>query len=100
MDAYVLNHLDPSTTEGCSSFDSIETVYELKATIQRLSQQQRLARRDDPPNWAHTQRCMGWFPLNVIKKTWEATTQLAKVTSLPYRHHRKSRYAQLNRTRQ
>lgn len=99
LDSYVFHRVSPSITKDCPSFDNIETVYELEATIETLSKQQRLSRQDDPPNWAHTQRCMGWFPLDVIKKTWDATTQLAKVTSLPYRHHKKSRYPQLNRPR-
>ena len=42
---------------------------------------------------------MGWFPRNIIEKTFLTTTQHAKVTALPYRNYFKSRDPVLNRKR-
>ena len=43
---------------------------------------------------------LGWMPLNVIKKTLEHTTQLAKnYINLPLKRHFKSRFPELNRNR-
>ena len=43
------------------------------------------------------QRCLGWKPIEVIKKTLEATTQLAQNhVRLPMRMHFKSRFSALN----
>ena len=45
----------------------------------------------------HVQRCLGWKPMDVIKKTLEATTQLAQNhVCLPMRMHFKSRFPALN----
>ena len=44
-------------------------------------------------NMEHVQRCLGWKPLNVIKKTLGATTQLAQNhVRLPMRRHFKSKF--------
>lgn len=44
---------------------------------------------------------LGWLPIEVVEKTFKATTQLAKRTRdrLPFRRHYKSRYPELNRKR-
>ena len=44
---------------------------------------------------------MGWLPVETVRKTFEATTQLAKIVPLrlPLRRHIKSRFPQLNRQR-
>ena len=52
-----------------------------------------------PTSLRELQAKLGWIPLNVVKKTVEATTQLAKNMRLPLRNHVKSRYPQLNRNR-
>ena len=43
-------------------------------------------------------RLLGWIPVETVRKTFEATTQLAKVVPLrlPLRRHIKSRFPQLN----
>ena len=33
--------------------------------------------RSKEEDWAHWQRCLAWFPLRVIKKTRDATTNYA-----------------------
>ena len=51
----------------------------------------------DIADMAHIQRCLGWKPMDVIKKTLENTTQLAENTvRLPMRMHYKSRSPALN----
>ena len=48
-------------------------------------------------NMEHVQRCLGWKPVDVIKKTLEATTQMAQNhVRLPMRMHFKSRFPALN----
>ena len=45
----------------------------------------------------HVQRCLGWKPMDVVKRTLEATTQLAQNhVRLPMRMHFKSRFPALN----
>ena len=45
----------------------------------------------------YIQRCLGWKPMDVVKKTLENTTQLAENTvRLPMRMHYKSRFPALN----
>ena len=45
----------------------------------------------------YVQWCLGWKPMEVIKKTLEATTQLAQNhVRLPMRMHFKSRFPALN----
>ena len=98
MDAYVLNQLDPAIA-GSSDFTTLDTVYEFERTIKFMSRNMRLNRVDKPPDIDKAQRCMGWFPRNIIEKTFLATTQHAKVTALPYGNHFKSRNPVLNRQR-
>jgi hypothetical protein len=51
-------------------------------------------------DWDRARRCLGYFPLDVIKKTFECTTQFAKEDSrLPLRRHWKSRFPGLNKPR-
>ena len=53
-----------------------------------------------PVNYKKYQAKLGWLPLNVIKKTFLNTTNLAKkILRLPLRRHFKSRFPQLNRNR-
>ena len=48
-------------------------------------------------DWTTLRRRLGWLPIEIIKKTFEVTTQLAKVDiRLPLRRHFKSRFPQAN----
>ncbi|HEY9706867.1 MAG TPA: hypothetical protein V6D48_01550 [Oculatellaceae cyanobacterium] len=48
-------------------------------------------------NMEHIQCCLGWKPIDVIKKTLENTTQLAQnLVRLPMRMHYKPRFPALN----
>ena len=54
----------------------------------------------EEPDWTWMRECLAWKPLEVVKKTFEHTTQLAKnVLRLPMRQHFKSRFPGLNRRR-
>ena len=49
------------------------------------------------PDYEVLRPCFGWAPLDVIKKTFAATTQFARNTyRLPFRKHFKSRFPALN----
>ena len=49
------------------------------------------------PEIDHLKRCLGWKPVDVIKKTLENTTQYAEnMVRLPMRMHFKFRYPALN----
>ena len=55
--------------------------------------------KTDPqePNWDHIQKCFGWKPLDVVKNTYDHTTQYATShLRLPMREHYKSRFPALN----
>ena len=48
------------------------------------------------PDWEHLQRCLGWKPIEVVKKTLQVTTQYAQnAARLPMRRHYKSRFSTL-----
>ena len=98
LDFYVLCHVDSSIAQG-PPLDSVTTIYEMEDTIDQLSRNYMLNRRDQQPDLDHAQRCMGWFPKDVIAKTLDATTQNAKVSALPYRDHFKARNPVMNRRR-
>ena len=98
LDSYVFHHVDPSIATG-PSFQDLDTIYTFENYLSTMSRSCKLTRHDQPPDWNHVQRCMGWFPQDVLKRTFEATTQLAKISALPYRDHFKSRNPQLNRRR-
>ena len=52
---------------------------------------------NDPMDWNHVWACLLWKPLDVVKKTVNATTQYAKnVLHLPLHCHFKSRFPALN----
>ena len=56
--------------------------------------------RTKPVDPTHVQPCLGWLPVELIKKTLENTTQLASWTkALPLKRHFKARYHFLNMTR-
>ena len=47
--------------------------------------------------WDIMRKRLGWLPINIIKKTFDVTTQLAKLdVRLPLRRHFKSRFPQAN----
>ena len=49
------------------------------------------------PEIEHLRRCLGWKPVDVIKKTLKNTTQYVEnMVRLPMRMHFKSRYPVLN----
>ena len=49
------------------------------------------------PNYAKVQACLGYAPIEVIKKMFVKTTQLARnITHLPFCTHPKSRFPDLN----
>ena len=98
LDSFVFNQVDPSIATG-PNFNDLDTVYKFEEYISTLSNNNKLTRNDQPPDWDHVQKCMGWFPLDVLKRTFAATTQLAKISALPYRDHFKSRNPQLNKRR-
>lgn len=55
---------------------------------------------EDQANFLEMQAKLGWMPLDVVEKTLQCTTQLAKnYFRLPLRQHYKSRFPQLNRNR-
>ena len=56
-----------------------------------------MSRREEPPNWDHARSCLLWKSLDVVKKTFEATTQFVKSvpTRLPMCKHFKSRFPAL-----
>ena len=95
MDAFVYNQLDPEVA-ATSDFFNIETVYDFERTIKLMSKNMRPNRVDHPPDLDKAQRCMRWFPRNIVEKTFRASTQHAKVAALPYRNHFKSRNPVLN----
>lgn len=52
---------------------------------------------DPTSDMEHLQHCLGWKPMDVIKNTLQATTQLAQNhVRLPMRRHFKSRFPALN----
>ena len=49
------------------------------------------------PDWEHIRACLGWKPLDVVKKTYLNTTQYATShVRMPMRDHFKSRFPALN----
>ena len=53
--------------------------------------------RKTEPQWQRVRACLGWKPLSVVKRTFDATTQLAQnFVRLPLRQHFKSRFPALN----
>ena len=55
---------------------------------------------EDQANFLEIQAKLGWMPIEVVEKTVQCTTQLAKnYFRLPLRQHYKSRFPQLNKNR-
>ena len=78
---------DPSLYENDDSSDEEPDTRNINATTTKPAE----------PDWDHIQRCLGWKPLDVIKRTLQATTQHAQnVVRLPMRMHYKSRFPALN----
>ena len=98
LDAYVDNHVDSSLATG-PSYTDLDTVYAFEDFINTMSRNCKMTRHDQPPDWDHVQRCLGWFPQNTCKRTFAATTQLAKIAALPYRDHFKARNPVMNNRR-
>ena len=49
------------------------------------------------PDYENVQACLGFAPIEVIKKTFAKTTQYARnIIRLPFRTHLKSRFPALN----
>ena len=49
------------------------------------------------PDYAKVQACLGYAPIEVMKKIFEKTTQFARnIVRLPFRTHLKSRFSALN----
>ena len=54
--------------------------------------------KKQPPDYETFWECLGWLPIDTIKRTFDATTQLAGTLplQLPLRQHIKARFPQLN----
>ena len=60
----------------------------------------KMSSNQKEPNWDKIQPCFGWKPIEVIKATYQNTTQLATNNArLPLREHYKSRFPALNTQR-
>ena len=45
------------------------------------------------PDWEHIKKCLGWKPMEILKNTYEHTTQYAtNYVRIPMREHFKSRF--------
>ena len=75
-------------------------MFELEDYVDKIARIDVVKRRNNEPDYDTAQRCLGFLPIETIKRTFQATTQLAKhhMTG-QYRRHFKSRYPQLNRRR-
>ena len=51
---------------------------EVLAYIKNVRQHPVMKVKEDPPDWEKVQHCLGYLPLEVIKKTYANTTQMAK----------------------
>ena len=78
LDQYAWHELEPSTLD-CPVLDS-NRIFELEKWVQDMPirKLKALARaRAKEEDWSHWQRFLAWFPLKVIKKTRDATTNYA-----------------------
>ena len=101
LEQYAYHELDASEVKGKKlSCDDME---DLQCFINNITTGAIVRRRDEPPDWNRVQACMGYAPLENIKRTWFATTQMAKEmvgsAAMSAKEHLKARFPQLNRRR-
>ena len=105
MTRHVLNNLNLNEIHSDANAEEFvkvnldelqEYIDDIVSTRQIQASRTRIADHD----WETMRRRFAWLPLDIIKKTFEVTTQLAKVdVRLPLRRHYKSRFPQANVTR-
>ena len=79
------------------TWDEVKNKHADKKASFRKRKQNKITTKVGSFDAEHVQRCLGWKPLDVIKKTLKATTQLAENhVRLPMRVHFKSRSPALN----
>ena len=90
--------LDDSTRKTLNGQDMFELEEWINETTKRSIN--FATKNEAEPDWNHWQRCLGWFPMDVIKKTAKCTTNYAIMEDRgTLKRHRKSRHPQLNRKR-
>ena len=86
---------DPEDNDYLSVLDHEDTLDYL-ASEKFFDCQEHESKRVEP-DYKKVQPCLGFAPLEVIKKTFEKTTQFARnIVRLPFRTHFKSRFPALN----
>ena len=91
LDQYAWHELDPSAINS-PSMDKNQ-IWELEKWIKEIPHRKAIVRsRSKDEDWNHWQRCLAWFPLKVIKKARDATTNYAytEYDSGNMRRHKKS----------
>ena len=79
-----------SSNNKVSVDKSIQDVLEF---VNQYSRNLHISKETVPPDLGKAHRNMGWLPRDILKMTFDATTQLAKFgVRLPMRHHMKSPY--------
>ena len=90
--------LDHPTSKKLNGQDMIELEQWIGETTKRSINY--ATKVEAEPDWNHWQRCLGWFPMDIIKKTAKCTTNYAIMEDRgTLKRHRKSRHPQLNRKR-
>ena len=75
LDQYVWHELDASTLKSPNlDYDSILEIEHWIDEIPHRKLHAIAKSRQKEENWNHWQRCLAWFPLKVVKKTRDATT--------------------------
>ena len=109
MTRYVLNSLTLDILHPAVKHNNFQHVN----TVEVIKYVEQLANKNTPStnykyinankstiadqDWITMRKRLGWLPTEIIKKTFEVTTQLAKVDiRLPLRRHFKSRFPQAN----
>ena len=93
LDQYAWHELDSATITG-TSMDKNQ-ILDLEKFIQDMPNRRLKAiaqSRAKDENWNHWQRCLAWFPMKIVKKTRDATTNYGytEYDSGNMRRHRKS----------
>ena len=100
LDQYAYLELDASLIKG--SHLDCNTIYELEQWIFDTTKRSVnvLNSKEKEPDWNHWQRCLGYFPMDIIKRTKDCTTNYGLHHDVGIlKRHRKSRNPQLNRKR-
>ena len=79
------------------SWDTIEDIEEITPLINNVSSVSLASTKPAPRNWEALRPMFGWKSQDLIKKTFDCTTQLAKnVVRLPLHQHFNARDPSLN----